>query len=87
MGMILPLGDPVTHFWLTRSMARVMGVSLSEAMAEGKLSATQYTEMVTRCRTCPHVGACKSWLAEAEGHSAPAEFCANAEVMTRLKRL
>ena len=33
MGVVQPLGDPAMHFWLTRSVARAMGLSLSEAMA------------------------------------------------------
>ncbi len=36
------LGDPARHFWLTRSVARTMGISLSEAMAVGHLSAPDY---------------------------------------------
>ena len=39
MGILFSLGDPARHFWLTRSVARIMGVNLSEAMSEGRLSA------------------------------------------------
>lgn len=60
---VLPLGDPATHFWLTRSAARVMGISLSEAMADGKLSTQGYSRMVTTCRQCPFVAECQEWLA------------------------
>ena len=28
MGIVEPLGDPAKHFWLTRSVARAMGLSL-----------------------------------------------------------
>ncbi len=55
MGIVSPLGDPAKHFWLTRSVARAMGLSLSEAMAEDRLSALDYADLVTRCRTCQRV--------------------------------
>ena len=60
---VLPLGDPVTHFWLTRSVARAMGINLSEAMADGKLSVKDYCDMVTNCRQCAFVEGCQNWLA------------------------
>ncbi|MBO9396306.1 hypothetical protein J7399_01825 [Shimia sp. R9_1] len=84
MGVVVPLGDPATHFWLTRSMGRKMGVSLSEMMAEGRLSVQEYTGMVTRCRTCAHVAECQSWLGEAGQHKTPPEFCCHAALMARL---
>lgn len=71
------LGDPATHFWLTRSMARTMGVSFSEAMACGALSAAEYASMVTQCRKCPNVEACQTWLGAQDGSAkkAPAFCC------------
>ena len=60
---VLPLGDPVMHFWLTRSAARAMGINLSESIAEGRLSVQAYSEMVTNCRQCAFVEACQKWLA------------------------
>ncbi len=85
MGNIQPLGDPVTHFWLTRSMARVLGVSLSEAMLDQALSAEDYANMVTRCRMCPHTEACQSFLGQRAGTAkeAPA-FCCHAELFEKL---
>ncbi|WP_348647633.1 DUF6455 family protein [Marivita sp. S6314] len=56
------LGDPELHFWLTRSVARVMGVSLSEALASERLSAKDYADLVTECRGCALVETCKGWL-------------------------
>jgi len=81
------LGDPATHFWLTRSVARVMGVNLSEAMAMERLSAADYADMVNRCRTCPHVSTCQQWLGERRMQAAPApDHCMHYERLSRLSR-
>ena len=83
--MLRYLGDPNRAFWLTRSVARAIGVNLSQAMQEGALSAQGYGDMVTRCRMCPHAKACELWLAEngAGAERVPAH-CANAEVLNEL---
>lgn len=60
---VIPLGDPATHFWLTRSSARVMGINLSDKLAAGQLSAEDYARMVAACRRCSHVHDCQTWLA------------------------
>ncbi len=83
---ILHLGDPVTHFWMTRAVARIMGVNLSEAMAEGALSAKAYSDMVTTCRKCPLVAECQHWLAtEAVPQNAAFEGCPNRCTLERLQ--
>lgn len=61
--MVIPPGAPETHFWLTRSVARAMGVNLSKAMASGRMSADEYAQMIERCRCCALVMACQAWLA------------------------
>lgn len=88
MGRIIPLGAPERHFWLTRSMARSIDVSLSEAMAEGQLSPQGYAELVTRCRQCPHVEACQHWLGSADAVNADQvpDHCLNATILNRLRR-
>lgn len=79
------LGDPATHFFLTRSVARVMGVNLSEAMAEHELSAADYAEMVNRCRQCQKVATCQEWLGQKRTRPAEApEHCCNADILRRL---
>jgi hypothetical protein len=79
------LGDPATHFFLTRSVARVMGVNLSEAMAAKDLTAAEYAEMVNRCRQCALVTTCQNWLGEKRTRPAAApEHCCNADVLRRL---
>lgn len=86
MGIVIRLGDPAKAFWHTRSVARTMGLNLSEAMATGRLTAGDYAAMVTRCRSCDCVQHCELWLARATA-TAPAapETCANANVYNRLK--
>ena len=82
----IALGDPATHFWLTRSAARAMGVNLSEAMAAGQLTAQGYSEMVTKCRGCGVVEACQNWLAtEAVTRCAAYDFCLHKGLLERLQ--
>ncbi|WP_170331886.1 DUF6455 family protein [Ruegeria arenilitoris] len=80
------LGEVEKHFWLTRSVARCMKISLTEAMADGRLTPDRYAEMVTRCRASNCSDQCSVWLAEqqSEADAAP-EFCANADQMNALK--
>lgn len=83
---VLHLGDPALHFWMTRSMARAMGVNLSEAMAEGKLSSQDYSDMVTTCRKCAFVEGCQQWLAtEAMPKCAAFDPCENKPLLERLQ--
>lgn len=87
MGVIFSLGDPARHFWLTRSVARSMGVSLSEAMSTGRLSAQGYAQMVTDCRKCLFVTQCEHWLAQSGGGASEApEVCANADLLNDLRQ-
>lgn len=79
------LGAAATHFWLTRSVARVVGLSLSEAMAEGRLTPENYAQMVTRCRGCREAAACQAWLGlQAADASEPPPFCLHRDMMQRL---
>ena len=81
------LGDPNRAFWLTRSVARAVGVNLSEAMYRGDLCAADYAAMVTRCRMCARAGACEQWLAEnGAGAAEVPGHCANAGVLNALIR-
>jgi len=79
------LGDPNRAFWLTRSVARAIGVNLSDAMQQGDLSAADYSAMVTRCRMCPHADSCEVWLAvNGAGAEHAPEHCANADLLNAL---
>lgn len=83
----IALGDIERHFWLTRSVARAIGVNLSGAMAEKRLSPEDYTEMVAQCRARDCHEACQRWLAAQTGPhpEGPPEYCANAELLARLR--
>lgn len=76
------------HFWLTRGMARRLGVNLTEAMHQGLLARSDFAAMVARCRDCPDTQACIDFLAEhPESIAAPPCGCVNAEVLKELKLL
>lgn len=64
------LGQIEHHFWLTRSVARTIGLNLSEAMANGALSQDAYCDLVTRCRGGGCREACEHWLADQSGGAA-----------------
>ncbi|MFD1196363.1 DUF6455 family protein [Seohaeicola saemankumensis] len=84
--MILHLGDPDRHFWLVRSVARVMGISLGEALLQGAMEQDACRRMIDRCRTCAVVRACHDWLAESSGRAdAPPPGCVISTDLNRLK--
>lgn len=82
-----PLGDIEQHFWLTRSMARTVGVSLGDAVASGLLPPDEYSRMVTRCRQSNCAKRCADWLgAQADGQaSRPPQFCAHCDQLSALR--
>lgn len=85
MTQVLRLGDPARHFWMTRSMARVVGLSLSAAMADGRLRPQDYEAMVARCRGCQRLSDCELWLAmQAERAEAAPEFCRHREIFDQI---
>ena len=81
------LGDIERHFWLTRSMARTVGVNLGEAIASGVISPDEYSRMVTRCRQSDCAKRCAQWLGEnpAGLASGPPPFCAHAAQLKALR--
>ena len=86
-GSTMGLGDIERHFWLNRSVAREIGVNLSKAMAEGRLSSEGYAELVTRCHAGGCHEACQQWLAAQTGDrpDGTPEYCANADILERLR--
>ncbi len=81
----IALGDIEKHFWLTRSVARCLGLSLTDAMTDGRLSAEGYAELVTRCRASNCDAQCALWLADQQSiKDAAPEFCANADALNAL---
>jgi len=86
--MTLHRGELTRPFWITRSVARVMGLNLSDEMAMGRLSEKAYAQMITRCRGCQLAGQCAEWLAlRAELSPTAPEGCRNASDLNRLNLL
>lgn len=85
--MTTALGDPARHFFMTRSVARVMGLSLTEALQSGALGATDYSRMVTQCRGCALVEACEEWLSSGPTpRRNPPPGCCNGQALLDLAR-
>lgn len=75
------------HFWLTRSVARVAGVSLARAMANGSLSEDGYAEMIARCQNGGCAASCELWLArQTDWPASPPPFCAHTTILAELLR-
>lgn len=81
------LSEIERHFWLTRSVARTVGISLGEAMTTGRLSAKDYSRMVTNCREAGCASRCAEWLGGQRGGqaSAPPPFCVHADQLKALR--
>ncbi len=81
------LGDEARHFWLARSVARVMGLNLGDQMRRGNLRAEEYEVMVAACRGCALVEQCEKWLAEPRGSAGlPPPGCRISGPLIRLRR-
>lgn len=82
-----PLDETERHFWLARSVARLIGVNLSAAMAEKRLTPEGYCELVSHCRAGDCHQACERWLAAQTAKrpdSAP-EYCPIRQTLEHLK--
>lgn len=78
-------GDIDLHFWITRAMARKMGVNFSEAMHEGRLSQIGFTDLITRCRVCDKAQECLAYLSETDGPLTRApDGCCNEDALNAL---
>ena len=85
--MSLTLGDPARHFFMTRSVARVMGLNLTEEMKAGSLAPDTYASMVTACRGCALVDACEKWLGrQTTLTQTPPPGCYNGPQLAELRR-
>ncbi|MDD8022071.1 MAG: DUF6455 family protein [Paracoccaceae bacterium] len=79
-------GNIDLHFWITRGMARRMGVNLSEAMHEGALSQADFAGLITRCRNCPGAQGCLAFLSEQpERVETAPDWCENAAILRKLR--
>lgn len=76
------------HFWLTRGMARRLGVNLTEALQQGLITRADYADILARCRACGDTQACIDFLAEhPEGVAEPPDSCMDAQVLSELRNL
>mgnify|MGYP001794170096 FL=1 len=83
----MQLGDPSLHFWLTRSVGRVMGVNFTEEMANQRLTPKDYADLVTECQGCPLVRSCQGWLSsQLQVTRCAPPGCRNSSVLERLAR-
>ncbi len=64
-------------WWLTRGMARVSGVNLSQAVVEGWLQRGEVEALISRCAACTRESSCETWLARSGGARAMPDFCPN----------
>lgn len=81
------LGDQARHFWMARSVARVMGLNLAEQIDTGRLRPEEYQVMVAACRGCALVEQCEKWLAtHCDLAKMPPPGCRISAPLTRLKR-
>ena len=62
---------------LTRGMARVIGINLTDAVVEGWLTRGELAELVERCQACDRAEDCTRWLASVVSAEALPGFCAN----------
>ena len=69
----------------TRGMARVMGVSLPDAVMDGWLSRQELGVLVDACRSCGATCECSDWLAHAVTAPAAPTFCPNGSALAALK--
>lgn len=61
---------------LTRGMARIAGLDLSEAVLEGWMTRDELARLVGECQAGSCSEACLDWLAEGTRPMAPPAFCA-----------
>lgn len=69
----------------TRGMARVLGVSLPDAVVDGWLSRQELGVLVEACRACDATQSCTDWLAHTVEAEAVPGFCPNSQALAALK--
>lgn len=62
---------------LTRGMARVLGLGLTDAVVEGWLGRDELAALVDRCQACNRSGDCTAWLARVVVADRLPDYCAN----------
>lgn len=71
-------------WWLTRGMARLLGLNLPQAVVDGWISRPELADMIGRCAACPSGSSCEGWLAARVSASALPGFCANKAALEAL---
>jgi hypothetical protein len=71
-------------WWLTRYMARLSGIDLSQAVVEGWLRRDELAEIVSRCASCGLGRTCETWLATSGSALRMPDFCPNRKEIENL---
>ncbi|PKP70297.1 MAG: hypothetical protein CVT82_07275 [Alphaproteobacteria bacterium HGW-Alphaproteobacteria-4] len=81
-------GNADLHFWITRGMARRQGINLNALLSEGVVTRGDVAEMVARCRGCPGMQGCLTFLSEhpTRADAAP-DWCRNAQLLAELRAI
>jgi hypothetical protein len=69
---------------LTRGMARVLGVNLTDAVVEGWMSRAELAVLVDRCQACDRAQDCTHWLARHVTATELPAYCANKTALEAL---
>lgn len=69
---------------LTRGMARVLGLNLTDAVIDGWLTRAELATLVARCQTCGQDAVCTGWLARTVKADALPKACANKAALETL---
>ncbi|WP_275806792.1 DUF6455 family protein [Pseudothioclava nitratireducens] len=81
-------GNIDLHFWLTRGLARRLGVNITESIHHGFLTQADFADLITRCRGCSRAQGCMAFLSENDGPLASApDWCPNAPILGELRAL
>jgi Family of unknown function (DUF6455) len=75
--MMIGYPEAPRAWWLTRGMARVSGVNLSQAVVEGWLRRSELADIIARCAACAKGETCDQWLAKSGGEHSMPGFCPN----------
>jgi len=76
------------HFWITRGMARRMGVNLANALQADDLTHADIAAMITACRACGRGDVCLALLSErGTAIDTPPAECPNKRVLESLRTM
>lgn len=76
--------DAPRAWWLTRGMARIIGVNLPQAVLDGWLGRSELAGLISRCDGCSQSAQCNDWLARSARASGLPEFCPNKAALEAL---